>query len=155
MHICVSKLTTIGSDNGLSPGRRWAVIWTNAGILFVGPFWTNLSDTITEIQTFFTDENVVENVVCEMAAIFSRTQCVRLVCYHPHIASVPVDVFFYFVYQPTGAVLQVPLAYNVIQKKTLPLSRSRNRYSMAQSICTFFGYIPPVHLQYRYTGIAF
>ena len=32
-HICVSKLTTIGSDNGLSPGRRQAIIWTNAGII--------------------------------------------------------------------------------------------------------------------------
>ena len=30
-HICVSKLTIIGSDNGLSPGRRQAIIWTNAG----------------------------------------------------------------------------------------------------------------------------
>ena len=25
-HICVSKLTSIGSDNGLSPGRRQAII---------------------------------------------------------------------------------------------------------------------------------
>ena len=32
-HICVSKLTTIGSDNGLSPDRRQAIIWTNAGTL--------------------------------------------------------------------------------------------------------------------------
>ena len=31
-HICVSKLTIIGSDNGLSPGRRQTVIWTIAGI---------------------------------------------------------------------------------------------------------------------------
>ena len=29
MHICVSKLTIIGSDNGLSPGRHQAIIWTN------------------------------------------------------------------------------------------------------------------------------
>ena len=28
-HICVSELTIIGSDNGLSPGRRKAIIWTN------------------------------------------------------------------------------------------------------------------------------
>ena len=34
-HICVSKLTIIGSDNGLSPGRRQAIIWTNAGILLL------------------------------------------------------------------------------------------------------------------------
>ena len=32
-HMCVSKLTIIGRDNGLSPGRRQAIIWTNAGIL--------------------------------------------------------------------------------------------------------------------------
>ena len=30
MHICVSKLTIIGSYNDLSPGRRQAIIWTNA-----------------------------------------------------------------------------------------------------------------------------
>ena len=30
--LCVSKLTIIGSDNGLSPGRRQAIIWTSAGI---------------------------------------------------------------------------------------------------------------------------
>ena len=28
-HICVSKLTIIGPDNGLSPGRRQAIVWTN------------------------------------------------------------------------------------------------------------------------------
>ena len=35
MHICVDKLTIIGSDNGLSPGRRQAIIWTNAGNYFL------------------------------------------------------------------------------------------------------------------------
>ena len=29
-HICVNKLTIIGSDNGLSPGWRQAIIWINA-----------------------------------------------------------------------------------------------------------------------------
>ena len=33
MHICISNLTIIGSDNGLTPGWRQAIIWTNAGIL--------------------------------------------------------------------------------------------------------------------------
>ena len=36
-HKFVSKLTTIGSDNGLSPGWRQAIIWTNDGILLIGP----------------------------------------------------------------------------------------------------------------------
>ena len=52
MHICISKLTIIGSDNGLSPGRHQAIIWTNAGILLIGPLGTNFSETLIEILTF-------------------------------------------------------------------------------------------------------
>ena len=37
MHICISKLTSVGSDDGLSPGRRAAIILSNAGILLIGP----------------------------------------------------------------------------------------------------------------------
>ena len=51
-HICVGKLTIIGSDNGLSPERRQAIIWTNAGILLIGPLGTNCSEILIEIQTF-------------------------------------------------------------------------------------------------------
>ena len=51
-HICVSKITTIGSDNGLSPGRRQAIIWTNAGILLIGPLRTNFSEILIEIDIF-------------------------------------------------------------------------------------------------------
>ena len=51
-HICVSKLTIIGSDNGLSPGRRQAIIWTNAGILLIGPLGTNFSEISIDIQMF-------------------------------------------------------------------------------------------------------
>ena len=50
-HICVGNLTIIGSDNGLSPSRRQAIIWTNA----------------------------FECMVCEMAIILSRPQCVKLI----------------------------------------------------------------------------
>ena len=52
MHICVSKLAIISSDNGLSPGRRQAIIWTNAGILLIGPLGTNFSEILIEIQIF-------------------------------------------------------------------------------------------------------
>ena len=51
-HICVSSLTIIGSDNGLSPGRRQAIIWTNAGILLIGPMVTNLGEIGIEIHIF-------------------------------------------------------------------------------------------------------
>ena len=47
MHICVFKLTIIGSDNGLSSGLRQAIIWTNAGILLIGSLGTNFSDIFT------------------------------------------------------------------------------------------------------------
>ena len=50
--ICVSKLTIIGSDNGLSPGRRQAIIWTNAGILLIRPLGTNFNEILVEILTF-------------------------------------------------------------------------------------------------------
>ena len=51
-HICVVKLTIIGSDNDLSPGRRQTIIWTNARILLIGPLGTNFSEILIEIQTF-------------------------------------------------------------------------------------------------------
>ena len=51
-HICVGNLTIIGSDNGLSPGRRQAIIWTNAWILLIGPSATNFSEILIEILTF-------------------------------------------------------------------------------------------------------
>ena len=51
-HICVRNLTIIGSDNGLSPGRRQAITWTNVGILLMGPLGTNFSEMLIEIHTF-------------------------------------------------------------------------------------------------------
>ena len=51
-HICVSKLSIIGSDNGLSPGRRQAIIWTNAGILLIRTLGTNFSEILNEIHAF-------------------------------------------------------------------------------------------------------
>ena len=45
-HICVSKLTIIGSDNGLAPGRRQTIIWTTDGILLIGPLGTNFSEIL-------------------------------------------------------------------------------------------------------------
>ena len=51
-HTCVSKLTIIVSDNGLSPGRRQAIIRTNAGILLIRPVRTNFSEILIEIHRF-------------------------------------------------------------------------------------------------------
>ena len=51
-HICISKLTTIGSDNGLSPDWRQAIIRTNSGILLIRPLGTNFSEILVKILAF-------------------------------------------------------------------------------------------------------
>ena len=51
-HICISKLTIIGSDNSLVLVWRQAIIWTNAGILWIGPSGTNFSEMSSKIHTF-------------------------------------------------------------------------------------------------------
>ena len=82
-HICVIKLIIIDSDNGLAPVRRQAIIWTNAGILSIGPFnWNKLQWKFNRNSYIFIQENAFENVVWKMASILSRPQCVKwqLVC---------------------------------------------------------------------------
>ena len=77
MRICVSKVIIIGSDDGLSPGWHQAIIWTNAGILLIEPLGINFSEILIEINTFsFIQENSFKNVVWNMAAILSKSQCV-------------------------------------------------------------------------------
>ena len=50
--LCDSKLTTIGSDDGFPPSWYQAIIPTNAGILLIVHFITNLIKILTEIHTF-------------------------------------------------------------------------------------------------------
>ena len=51
-HICVSNLTIIDSDNGLSPDPRQANICANAGILLIRPLEENFNDIFITIHTF-------------------------------------------------------------------------------------------------------
>ena len=51
-YICDSKVTIIGSDYGLFPGRCQAIIWTNVGILVIGLLETNFNEILIEIHTF-------------------------------------------------------------------------------------------------------
>ena len=41
----------MGSDNGLSPDERQAIIWTNAVLLSTGPFRTTFSEIVFETRT--------------------------------------------------------------------------------------------------------
>ena len=43
---------SIGSDNGLAPNRRQAIIWTIAGLLSIKPLRTNFSEILIKIQNF-------------------------------------------------------------------------------------------------------
>ena len=50
--IYVSKLTITGSDKGLSPGRRQAIIWTIDGILLIWPLGTIFIEIIFQMYRF-------------------------------------------------------------------------------------------------------
>ena len=72
-HICVGKLTILGSDNGLSPGRRQAIIWTNAGILSIGPLGTNFSEILIKLHAF-----LCKNMHLKMSSGKWRPSCLGL-----------------------------------------------------------------------------
>ena len=59
LHIYASVNTGFGSDNGLSPTRRQAFIWTNAGFLPIGPQGTNFTEIlIKNEQTFHSRKGI-------------------------------------------------------------------------------------------------
>ena len=82
-HICVSKLTIICSDNGLSPGRSQAIIWTNDGILLIGTLRTNFSEILIEIYIFS-----FKKMLLKMPSGKWRPFCLGLIVLTKHTASV-------------------------------------------------------------------
>ena len=73
-YICASKLT-IGSDNGLSPGRRQAIIWTNAKILLIRPLGTNCSEILIEIHAFSFTKMYLKNRLENGGHFVSTSMC--------------------------------------------------------------------------------
>ena len=69
-YICVGKLAITSPDNGLSPGRHQAFIWTIAGISLIGPLGTNFSEMLIEIQTFS-----LKKIRFKMKSMSFRLQC--------------------------------------------------------------------------------
>ena len=51
-HVCISKLTIIGSDNGVPPGGSQVIIWTTDETLLIETLGTNFSEILNEIHTF-------------------------------------------------------------------------------------------------------
>ena len=57
-HICATKLTIIGSDNGLSPGGRQTIISTNAVILLIRNLGTHFSEIWSEIRALYSRKSI-------------------------------------------------------------------------------------------------
>ena len=72
-HMCVGKLSIIGSDNCLSPDRRQAILWTNAGISLIGTLGTNVNNIFIEIHTFS-----FKNIHLKMSSGKCRPFCLGL-----------------------------------------------------------------------------
>ena len=125
-HICVSKLTIIGSDNGLSPDRRQAIIWTNAGILFIGPLGTSFSEISIEILTF-SFKKMRLNVSSEKRRAFClgldvlKEGCPCLVRFAKYQSSVTCKKRFSF---PTGQQCFIKRTF----LSDMPLSFSQNNF---------------------------
>ena len=62
-HICVRKLTNIGSDDGLSPGRCQAIIWTSTANIVYWTLRNKLQWNLNRNSYIFIQENAFENVV--------------------------------------------------------------------------------------------
>ena len=67
-YICAGKLDIIGSDNGLSPCRRQAIIWIIVGILSIRPLGTIFSEQKFKIHIFI-HENGFETILREKAVV--------------------------------------------------------------------------------------
>ena len=75
-HICVGNLTTFGSDNGLSPGRPLSEpMLESVNLTLMNKHRWNFNRE----SFIFIQENALEAVVYEMAAILSRPQCVNMI----------------------------------------------------------------------------
>ena len=118
-HICIGKLISIGLDDGLSPDRRQAIIWTNAGLLSIGPFWTYFSENLIKIQQFSLKimhvkmSSVKWRPSCLVLNVLSRQQqnyCVQ-------VSSPPSGAYMR---QWTGSALVQVMACCLVGAKPLP-----------------------------------
>ena len=72
-HICISKLTIIGSDNEVSPGWQ-----TNAGILLIGLLGTNVNEISNDIGIFSFKKKHLKMLSGKWRPILSRPQCFNI-----------------------------------------------------------------------------
>ena len=103
-HICVGKLTIIGSDNGLSPGRRQAIIWTNAGILLIEHLGTNFSEIlfhsrkcIRKWRPFFLGLNVLISCLQTLLNYIKMLRHIYFVSYRPVDKNIHTNTFLHII----------------------------------------------------------
>ena len=84
-HLCLTKLTIIGSDNGFVPGRREAIIWTNAGIMLIGPLGINFSEILIEIHVFSSMKMPLKLSSVKFWPYRLSLNVVRSVVWGPHV----------------------------------------------------------------------
>ena len=79
-HICVSKITIIGSDSGLSLTRWQPITWTNVEILLIWLLGTNFSEILIKIDTFS-----FKKMHLKMSSGKWRPSCLGLNVLTPHM----------------------------------------------------------------------
>ena len=75
MHLCISKSGHHWSDNGLLPTQHQAIIWTNVGLLKIGPLETIFSEIWMYKQSSYNTINF------NMSSVKWRQFCLRLIVY--------------------------------------------------------------------------
>ena len=73
-HTCVSNPIIIASNNGLSPDRCQAITWTNAGILLIGLYGTNVGEVLFQIHAFSSKQCIWKGRL-QNCDHFTRPQC--------------------------------------------------------------------------------
>ena len=90
-HICINKLTIIGSDNGCVPSRGQAIIGTNARILLIPTFSTNCSEILSKINIFSFKKTHLKVSSAKWRPICLSLNVLKYghVCYHKYISDLP------------------------------------------------------------------
>ena len=85
-HVYASvNLAITGSDNGLSPDRRQAIIWTSAGISLIGPgLGTYFNEIFSKIQQFS-----FKKMRLKMSSAMGHQFCLTLHVLRPPLSILP------------------------------------------------------------------
>ena len=76
--ICVSKLTIIGSDNGLSPGWRKDIYLNKSWNIINWNLRNKVKWNLKQNSYIFIQEDAHDNIVCELVSILFWPQCVKI-----------------------------------------------------------------------------